>query len=73
MDNNNLGLLLLANVNDDFAEEAHVLKLDDDVPQRNSKDVMHRNLGPKLGPIRRPFSSQNGVKLRQINEYVDGS
>ncbi len=30
-------------------------------------------LGPKLGPIGSAFSAQNGGKLRQINESVDGS
>ena len=30
-------------------------------------------LGPKLGPIGNVLSAQTGVKLRQINESVDGS
>jgi hypothetical protein len=30
-------------------------------------------LGPKLGPIGSVFSAQTGVKLRPINESVDGS
>ena len=30
-------------------------------------------LGPKLGPIGSAFQPKTGVKLRQINESVDGS